>query len=154
MSFWRKEVLEFALDRETRAHVEEQRAWIAREPANPQPYCNLSQLYRMEGKQEEALGLLLEAVRLDAGHGGAHLALAEIYAVRGDCPPGGACRLAARGGTAHPLRSAGMNHCMCWSHSAMASSASFRRRTVSGVCGFQVFQRVTFFWKSRRAEPK
>ena len=86
MSFWRKEVVEFALDRETSLHVEEQRAWIAREPANPQPYCNLSQLYRMEGKQDEALGLLLEAVRLDAGHGGAHLALAEIYAVRGDNP--------------------------------------------------------------------
>jgi tetratricopeptide (TPR) repeat protein len=86
VSFWRKEVVEFALDRETRAHIEEQRAWIDREPSNPQPYCNLSQLYRMEGKQDEALGLLLEAVRLDAGHAGAHLALAEIYAVRGDYP--------------------------------------------------------------------
>lgn len=86
MSFWRKEVVEFALDRETRAHIEEQRAWIAREPANPQPYCNLSQLYRMEGKQDEALGLLLEAARLDPGHAGAQLALAEIYAVRGDNP--------------------------------------------------------------------
>src|ERR1039458_2327636 len=69
-------------------------------------------------------------------------------------PPGGACRLAARGGTAHPLRSGGINHCMCRSHSAMASSASFRRRAVSGVGGFQVFQRVAFFWKRRRAEPK
>jgi len=83
VTFWRKEVVEFALDRETHAHIEEQRAWIAREPANPQPYCNLSQLYRMGGKQDEALGLLLEAVRLDAGHAAAHLALAEIYAVRG-----------------------------------------------------------------------
>ena len=86
MSFRRKEVVDFALDRETRAHMEEQRAWIAREPANPRPYCNLSQLYRMEGKQDEALGLLLEAVRLDPGHGGAHLPLAEIYTVRGDYP--------------------------------------------------------------------
>ena len=86
MSFWRKEVVEQALDRETRMHAEEQRAWIAREPSNPQPYCNLSQLYRMEGKQDEALGLLLEAVRLDPAHAGAHLALAEIYAVRGDYP--------------------------------------------------------------------
>jgi cytochrome c-type biogenesis protein CcmH/NrfG len=86
VSFWRKEVVEFALDRETRRHVEEQRAWIVREPQNPQPFCNLAQLYRMEGKQDEALGLLLEAVRLQPGHGGAHLALAEIYAVRGDNP--------------------------------------------------------------------
>jgi lipopolysaccharide biosynthesis regulator YciM len=40
----------------------------------------------MEGKQDEALGLLLEAARLDPGHAGAHLALAEIHAVRGDYP--------------------------------------------------------------------
>jgi len=86
VSFWRKEVVEFALDRETRKHREEQQAWIVREPSNPQPYCNLSQLYRMEGRQDQALGLLLEAVRLDPGHAGAHLALTEIYAVRADYP--------------------------------------------------------------------
>ena len=100
MSFWRKEVVEVALDRETRMHVEEQRAWIAREPSNPQPYCNLSQLYRMEGKRDEALGLLLEAVGLDPAHAGAHLALAEIYAVRGHYPPAWRhARLAERAGS-------------------------------------------------------
>ena len=100
MSFWRKEVVEQALDRDTRMHVEEQRAWIAREPANPRPYCNLSQLYRMEGKQDEALGLLLEAVGLEEGHGAAHLGLAEIYAVRGDYPAAWRhARLAERAGS-------------------------------------------------------
>jgi lipopolysaccharide biosynthesis regulator YciM len=84
VTFWRKEVVEFALDHETRKHMEEQLAWITREPANPQPYCNLAQLYRMENKQEEALGLLLEAVRLDAAHAESNLSLTEIYAVRGD----------------------------------------------------------------------
>jgi len=86
MSFWRKGVIDFALDHETQKHIEEQRAWIAREPANPQPYCNLAQLYRMGGKQEEALGLLLEAVRLDPRHAASHASLAEMYAVRGDSP--------------------------------------------------------------------
>ena len=38
-------------------HIDEQLAWIAREPANARPYCNLAQLYRMNGRQEEALGL-------------------------------------------------------------------------------------------------
>ena len=65
MSFWRKEVIDFALDHETRRHTDEQLAWIAREPGNAQPYCNLAQLYRMNGQQEKALGLLLESVRLD-----------------------------------------------------------------------------------------
>ena len=47
MSFWRKEVIDFALDRETRRQMEEQRAWIQREPSNPQPYYHLAQFYRM-----------------------------------------------------------------------------------------------------------
>ena len=84
MSFFRKEVIDFALDHETRLHIEEQLAWIAREPANPKPYHHLAQLYRMCGKQDEALGLLLEAVRLDEAFADAHAALSEIYAVRAD----------------------------------------------------------------------
>jgi len=84
VSFWRKEVIDFALDRETRAHIEEQRAAIAQDPLNPRPFHNLAQLYRIQNRQEEALGLLLEAVRLDPCYADAHLALAEIYAVRDD----------------------------------------------------------------------
>ena len=84
MGFWSKEVIQFALDRETRRHMEEQRAWIGREPANPRPYYHLAQFCRLEGKAEEALGLLLEAVRLDARFAAAHVSLAEIYAVRED----------------------------------------------------------------------
>jgi tetratricopeptide (TPR) repeat protein len=81
MSFWRREVIPFALSHETRLHIEEQRAWIEREPRNGRPYYNLAQLYRMEGRQEEALGLLLEAVRVE-DLSEAHVSLAEIYAVR------------------------------------------------------------------------
>lgn len=84
MSFWRREVIRFALDHETRLHREEQRAWIEREPRNGRPYYNLAQLYRMEGRQEEALGLLLEAVRLEGGLSEAHVSLAEMYAMRED----------------------------------------------------------------------
>jgi tetratricopeptide (TPR) repeat protein len=84
LSFWRKEMIEPALDNETRLHMEQQRAWIAREPANARPYYHLAQLYRVAYRQEEALGLLLEAVRLDPAFAGAHAALTEIYAVRED----------------------------------------------------------------------
>ena len=84
MSFWRDEIIEFALDQETRLHMEEQRAWIAREPANPRPYYHLAQFYRMNGRTGDALGLLLEAIRLDANFAEAHASLAEIYAVRAD----------------------------------------------------------------------
>lgn len=84
MSFWRKQVIEPALDRETRIQMEEQLAWIGREPANAHPYFHLAQLYRAAYKQDEALGLLLEAVRLDPAFADAHAALAEVYAVRED----------------------------------------------------------------------
>jgi cytochrome c-type biogenesis protein CcmH/NrfG len=84
VSFWRKEVIDFALDQETLRHIEEQRAAIERNPSDPRPFHNLAQLYRIQNRQEEALGLLLEAVRLDPGYADAHVALAEIYAVRAD----------------------------------------------------------------------
>ena len=84
MSFWRKEIIDFALDHETRKHMEEQLAWIAREPGNAQPYFHLAQFYRMNSKPDEARGLLLEAVRLDPSLAAAHASLAELYAIRAE----------------------------------------------------------------------
>jgi hypothetical protein len=84
MSFWRREVVDFALDHETRKHMDEQLAWIEREPRNAQPYYALAQFYRMSGNEDYALGLLLEAVRLNPELADAHASLCEIYAIRGD----------------------------------------------------------------------
>ena len=84
MSFWRKQVIQPSLDAETRKHMEEQLAWIAREPGNARPYLHLAEFYRMEGREDEALGLMLHSVQLDPEFAVAHASLAEIYAVRGD----------------------------------------------------------------------
>ena len=84
MGFWRKEVIDFALDHETRRQMEEQLEWIEREPANPRPFFNLAQFYRMQGKQEEARCLLLEVIERDPQFAEAQVSLAEIYAVRAD----------------------------------------------------------------------
>jgi tetratricopeptide (TPR) repeat protein len=84
VSFWRQEVINFALDRETQTAIEEQRAWILREPANPKPYYHLAQLYRVAFKPDDALGLLLEAVRLDPTFALAHASLAEMYVLGDD----------------------------------------------------------------------
>jgi Tfp pilus assembly protein PilF len=83
MSLWR-EAAEFALDQETQEAEKEQLAWIEREPRNARPYFHLAQLRRMQYRQDEGLGLLLEAIRLDPQMADAHAALAEVYAVRGD----------------------------------------------------------------------
>ncbi len=84
MSFWRKQVIQPALDHETQKHIEEQRAWIEREPGNARPYYHLAQLYRSDQRTGEELALLLESVRLDEGYADAHIALAEMYIVRAD----------------------------------------------------------------------
>lgn len=84
MSFWREEVVEAALDRETRLHMDEQREWIAREPSNPKPYYALSQFYRIAGNGDYALALMLETVRLDPTFAEAHASLCEEYAIRAD----------------------------------------------------------------------
>jgi len=84
MGFWRDEVIEPILDDGMRQAIAEQVAWIAREPGNARPYYQLAQLYRTQGRQEEALGLLLESVRLDPALADAHVSLTEIYCVRND----------------------------------------------------------------------
>ena len=83
MSFWR-EVIELALDQETRRQVQEHVEWIEREPGNARPYYHLAQFCRSLSQAERGLALLLEAVRLDPEMHEAHAALAEIHAVTGD----------------------------------------------------------------------
>lgn len=82
--FWRKQVIEPMLDDMTRRHIEEQMEWLRHEPENPRPWFHVAQFYRTQNRQEEALGMLLEAVRLASGFAAAHVSLTEIYAVRGD----------------------------------------------------------------------
>jgi tetratricopeptide (TPR) repeat protein len=84
VKFWRRDLIDFALDHETRKQMQEQIAWIEREPRNPQPYYALAQFCRMSGAADQAFGLLLEAVRLNQNFAAAHDSLCEIYAIRGD----------------------------------------------------------------------
>ena len=84
MPFWRNEVIDPMLNAQTKREIDKQMVWIAREPSNPDPFVNLAALYRTQNRPDEALGLLLEAVRLDAGHAEANLSLCEMYSVAGD----------------------------------------------------------------------
>jgi tetratricopeptide (TPR) repeat protein len=81
---WREDVIQPMLAQHTLEHIGQQESWIAREPSNPVPFFNLAQLYRLEQRHDEALALLLEAVRLNPRYADAHAALTEIYAVRND----------------------------------------------------------------------
>ena len=81
-----REVADYALNEDTDRLMAEQIRWIEAEPTNAQPYYHLAMFYRLKGRQDEALALLLETVHLDCAHAAAHLALTEIYAVRADYP--------------------------------------------------------------------
>lgn len=84
MSFWRKDLIEFALDQDTARLIDEQKAWIAAEPNNARPYYQLAMFYRMQLRRDEALGLLLHSIALDDSLAPAHTALAEMYAAAND----------------------------------------------------------------------
>jgi cytochrome c-type biogenesis protein CcmH/NrfG len=86
MGFWQDEVIQPALDEDTVRKIQEQKAWIAADPADARPFYHLAQLYRLQARADEALGLLLEAVHLRPVFAEAHTALAEIYVVRADYP--------------------------------------------------------------------
>ena len=104
MSFWRHELIDFALDHETRKQMDEQLAWIEREPWNAQPYYALAQFFRISGNEEYALGLLLESVRLNPELADAHASLCEIYAIRADSAAAWRhARAAERLGLARPV---------------------------------------------------
>ena len=116
MSFWRKEVIEPALDRETRKHMDEQLAWIAREPSQRAPVSTTwrsSTAWRAARMKRWAL--MLHAVQLDPDFAAAHAALAELYAVRARLSGGmaarafgGTGRRTARGGVALAAQRAGI----------------------------------------------
>ena len=83
-SWWRKDVIDFALDQDTARLIDEQKAWVAAEPDNARPYYQLAMLYRLQQRRDEALGLLLHSVALDASLAAAHTALCEMYAAAGE----------------------------------------------------------------------
>lgn len=83
-SFWRKDVIEFALDQETERLIAEQQAAIAADPGFARGYLNLGLLYQMQYKQDLAVEHFLKALSLDPSLADAHVSLGRVYAVRGE----------------------------------------------------------------------
>ncbi len=82
--FFRKELVEFALDYETERHIAEQKAALEANPAWARGYLNLGLLYQTQLKQNLALEYFLRALSLDPKLADAHVAAGQVYAVRGD----------------------------------------------------------------------
>jgi tetratricopeptide (TPR) repeat protein len=81
--FWRREVIQPALDRDLDAAVAEQRAILERDPQNAPAHFALATLRYSQGETDQAIALFLRAIELDARYAAPHLSLGRVYAVRG-----------------------------------------------------------------------
>lgn len=82
--FFRKHLIDSALDHETEQHIAEQKAAIEASPGWASGYLNLGLLYQMQYKQDLALEYFLKALALDPHMADAHVAAGQVYAVRGE----------------------------------------------------------------------
>jgi tetratricopeptide (TPR) repeat protein len=83
MSFWRRDIIEPALDHEVQAGMAEQRAMLQREPNNPRAHFALGTFNHLWGSTNEAIRLYLRAIELDPNYTAPHISLGRIWAVRG-----------------------------------------------------------------------
>ena len=65
MSFWRKQVVQPALDGDLRAALAEQYEILQHDPGNPQAHFALGTLHHLQGQTEAAIESFLQAIELD-----------------------------------------------------------------------------------------
>ncbi|MEE8177225.1 MAG: tetratricopeptide repeat protein [Acidobacteriota bacterium] len=82
--FFRKAVIEPALDEETERHIREQQTAIEANPAAAKPHHNLGALYRLQGKTAQAEEQFQKALSLDPNSAESHVALGQMRVVRED----------------------------------------------------------------------
>ncbi|MDE3180220.1 MAG: hypothetical protein KGM47_11260 [Acidobacteriota bacterium] len=84
MSFWRKSVIQPALESEEEAAIREQRDLLRQDPTNPKQYFALGTLAHLRGRTGEAIQCFLKSIELDLHYAAPHVALGRIFAVQGD----------------------------------------------------------------------
>jgi tetratricopeptide (TPR) repeat protein len=82
--FWRKEVIQPALNRDVDAAVAEQQATLTTDPNNANAYFALGTLSHFKGEIELAIQYFQKAIEIDPTNAAPHVSLGRLYAVRGD----------------------------------------------------------------------
>jgi tetratricopeptide (TPR) repeat protein len=81
MPFWRREVIQPALEGDLGAAAAEQRAILERDPEDPRAHFALGTLSHFRGETGAAVALFLRAIDLDPTYAAPHVSLGRIYAV-------------------------------------------------------------------------
>lgn len=84
MPFWRKSVIQPALDSAESAAVREQQELLRKDPLDPKPHFALGVLAHLQGRTDEAVQYLLKAIELDPSSADPHVSLGRIFAVQGE----------------------------------------------------------------------
>ena len=82
--FWRRQVIEAALDHDTERHIAEHQAAVKANPAWARGHYQLGLLYQAQLKPDLAVEHFLKALSIDPRLADAHVALGRVYAVRGE----------------------------------------------------------------------
>jgi cytochrome c-type biogenesis protein CcmH/NrfG len=79
--FFRKQVIEFALDRDVEEEMARALSAIRKNPNNSSFYVNLGDLYYSQKKMEEAVRSYVQALQVDPRNTRAHTRLGQICAM-------------------------------------------------------------------------
>jgi tetratricopeptide (TPR) repeat protein len=82
--FWRKQVIQPALNNDVDEAVAEQKSILAKNPQNAKAYFALGTLSHFQGEIEQAMRYFQKSIELDPNDAAPHLSLGRLYAVRGE----------------------------------------------------------------------
>ncbi len=83
MGFWRKEVIQPGLTRDTDDTIAEQLALLKIDPRNARAHFALGTLYYFKGERTLAVRCFEKAIACDPAYAAPHASLGRIYAVQG-----------------------------------------------------------------------